>query len=152
MFDELKRPVRVFKRDIISKLNIFSSFKGLSSEIKGTGKSSSPVASDVSKSEYKRRYKGLCIHSSITLFFLCYSILFVVFSLNLISFLASFAVFIFLFISYAKAIHRAWLARFYYKNWEKRSEHQDLRFRDFVDSISLNKRILLPIYDIKFKG
>ncbi len=152
MFDELKRPVKVFKRDIINKLNVFSSFKGLSTEISGSNKKSPPVASGVTKKEYIKRYKGLCVHSSITLFFLLYSILFVIFSLNLISFLASFAVFIFLLISYFKSIHRAWLARFYYHNWEKRSEHQNLRFRDFTDNISLNKRSLLPIFNIKYKG
>lgn len=156
MFHEFTRPYKVFKNQIMGKINVFSMFNKMAREAKEESETASkskhpPVAKGVSKSEFKGRYRGVCIYSCILIFFISYTLLFFLASLNLVAYLVSGAVFVFLFIKYVFALHKAWLARYYFRNWDSRFTHANLSFRDFIDSIIIRKRLLLPVFDINFK-
>jgi hypothetical protein len=153
MFHEITRPFKVFKNQILNNLNVFSSFKRMVDEVKENSNAeskiqSTPVAKGVSKSEFKRRYKMLSIHSSVILFFLLYSLLFLVFSLNFIAFLVSGLIVIFFLISYVSSLYKAWVSRYYFKNWDDRFIYADLSIFDFFDDVLSYWRLLLPVFEI----
>jgi len=152
MFYEIKRPFKVIKEQVFKKINIFQSSKEMMENTRSSidkENARPPVAKGVSKSEFKRRYKGLFIHTCISLFVFAYTLLFLVMSQNLIAFVVSSALSAFFCSSYLLSLYRAWIARYYYNNWEKRFEPQSFVFRDFYDAISERPSILIPTYKIK---
>jgi hypothetical protein len=153
MFHEITRPFRVFKSQILNNLNVFSLFKNMVNEAKENSDVESnskapPVAKNVSKSEFRNRYRMLSIHSSVILFFLLYAILFFVFSLNFVAFLVSGLVVVFFLISYFSSLYKAWLSRYYFRNWDDRFLHANIGIRDFFDDIISSKRLIFPVFNI----
>lgn len=151
MFHEIKRPIKVLKEQVFKRVNIFSSSKRMMSENKASleeERKQPPVAKDVTKSEFKKRYRGLFIHSSIVLFVFIYTLLFLVTSQNLIALIVSSVITIFFVTNYVFSIYRAWIARFYYRNWDERFTQRVFKIGDFFDAVSSRPILILPVFDI----
>lgn len=151
MFHEIKRPIKVFREQILTRLNVFSSSKKMISENLASvekERSLPPVAKDVTKYEFKKRYKGLFAHSCIALFVFMYTLLFLIFSQNLLAFIVSSTISAFFITNYVISLYKAWVARIYYRDWENRFSKKNLNFRQFVDAIALRPSLLLPVLNI----
>lgn len=151
MFHEITRPFKVLKSQILPKANVFSSSKKLTEDFVESSNvrvDLPPVDASVTKNEFKKRYTGLSIHTSVILFFTSYSVLFLIFAINFVAILVSLSVLVFFCVAYLSSIYKAWLARFYFRNWESRFSKSKLGFSDFIDDVFNKPRLLLPVYDI----
>jgi len=156
MFHELTRPFKVAKEQIFKRINVFSLSKKMIKEQKAAidkekASNAPPVAKGVSKEEYRSRYSKLNAFSCVVLGFMFYVVTFIIFSVSFLSFVVGSLILIFLLVHYFSSIQRAWAARYYYRNWDKRFERADLRTAYFIDSLLTNRRLLLPVFDIKYK-
>ncbi len=151
MFHEIKRPFKVFKEQIVKRFNVFSLSKKMIDDANDSIKTEAerpPVAKGVTKGEFRNRYKGLMVHSFVALFAFSYTLLFLFSSKNLLAVLISLLIGSFFFVNYFLSLYRAWIARFYFRNWEGRFSPRRFTLMQFMDAIFERPSLLLPVAKI----
>jgi hypothetical protein len=151
MFHEIKRPFKVVRDQVFKRINIFSLPKRMLDDAKAAMENENkkpPVAKNVTKAEFKNRYKGLLVHTFVVLVALLYTFLFLASSKTLLALIVSLLITSFFAVNYILSLYRAWIARFYFRNWEDRFNPKAFTIGAFFDAIYKNPSLIFPVTKI----
>lgn len=139
-----------YKKQAKDNIKLKMEYKGTLNEAKLIAKNKAEgkgpaVEEGVSKDEFLKRYKGLCVVIYLNIAFLTYFLYQILTSSSLLFSAFSICSILIASIVYFKTSFTAWRARYIYNRWEKRSEPMPVYFSDFINEIELNWKELLPL-------
>lgn len=148
VFSEISRPINSLKREASRKRN---NYKNLAEDIKKSRnvKNSTPVSSDTSKKEFKKRYYNLYIHQLIVGVFFLYSFFYMLISEGFLNFITSILICIFFGFSYVTISYKSYLSRHYYHNWEDRFKRVELTIASYIKEVAKRPYVIMPEKDIE---
>ncbi len=147
LFKEISRPISYLSNFLKERFSMYKEVKNNFNKVNKVSEldsSKPPVPKNVSKSEFKKRIKGLRIHCYIILVFLIYSILYFTTIDTYLQALVVISISLMFSIMYMLSIYRLWLGKKYLKGWDTRNIRIPNTVRQFCDELLNNPKILIP--------